>query len=169
MYEHEVKYAVNVTHSGNTSYCMTDAETFAAVLNNFDNIHSHCSNILLPSVCRWVYFPTCDPALSVPVPQRVCRRACEILTIFVCPEAWRLYIEQYHILSVPKGSSFTCDNLMYANGGDLPDCIDPLDGGEHKTSFIIFLKQLFMYYRNQYVVTVFTWLNAAPLIVAALD
>ena len=132
MYDHPVKYAVNVTRSSNnTSYCATDVETFAEVLNNFDEVHSHCSNTLLPSVCRWVYFPTCDPGLNMSVPQRVCRRACEILTIFVCPEAWRHYIQLSPILTVPKGTSFSCRYLPYANGGDLPDCIDPLDGGKY--------------------------------------
>ena len=131
MYDHPVKYAVNVSRSNNTTYCVTGAETFVTALSNFDFIHSHCSAALLPFVCRWAYFPTCDPALSEPTQQRVCRRDCEILTIFICPEAWRVYVEHFPILMVPRGSSFTCENLMYANGGDVPDCIDPLDPGEY--------------------------------------
>lgn len=122
-----MKFAINTSNGQDLE---AQVNKFVGYLSyNVTIIHSQCLEVLLPFICRWVFFPTCEPALDKPVGQRVCRRACEILT-FICPEAWRIYIEQFHILDVPKGFSFTCANLMYADGGDVPDCIDPLGGGK---------------------------------------
>lgn len=131
-FDHPVKFALPT----NQNFSDREAKItkfFSTVLNFHGHleIHHHCYNILLRFVCQWVYFPTCDPAYNLPVSQHVCRRACEILTLFECPEAWTLYLELRPILDVPQGNdSSSCDNLMYANGGDIPDCTDPLDGGE---------------------------------------
>ena len=130
IYDHPVKFALTPSSGHNFSYYEMTANNFIREARKVPIIHSHCLETLKPFICRYVFFPTCDPAFSVPEEQNICRRACEILTIFVCPEAWTLYLEQIDIINVPKGIHSTCDNLMYANGGDIPDCIDPLDGGE---------------------------------------
>ena len=129
MFDHPVKFALSI--NGSFSDIEAQVDMFANVLHhNADVIHGHCYDILLRFVCRWVYFPTCDPAYNVSVSQHICRRACEILTIFECPEVWALYQQSRGILDVQQEhNSYTCSNLMYANGGDIPDCIDPLDGG----------------------------------------
>ena len=136
VYDYPVKYYVNTTLSDSTNSvnCNPGVGGFVELLSNVNFIHGHCLKVLLPFVCRWALYPTCDPAFNVSTPQRVCRRACEILTLFVCPEAWMFYLQQFHVLDVPRGRNFrTCENLMYANGGDAPDCIDPLGGGKYFT------------------------------------
>ena len=128
-FDHPVKFALNANHS----FSDTEAAVYVFVhvlRDNADVIHGHCYETLLRFICRWVYFPTCDPACNVSVSQHICRRSCEILTIFECPEAWGLYQQFRSILNVSPGdNNDICNNLMYANGGDVPDCTDPLDAG----------------------------------------
>jgi len=142
VYDHPVKYYVNTTKpdSNNTIICTPGDRNseFAKSLSSVDFLNDRCLDTLLPFVCRWVLYPTCDPAFNVSTPQRVCRRACEILT-FVCPEAWMIYLQQYDVLDVPRGAFRTCENLMYANGGDAPDCIDPSGGSKYLTLNVIYL------------------------------
>ena len=147
MFDHPVKFALSI--NGSFSDIEAQVNMFANVLrHNVDIIHGHCYDILLRFVCRFVYFPTCDPAFNVSVSQHICRRGCEILTLFECPEAWKLYQDSRHILNVPQGNNgITCDNLTYANGGDVPDCTDPLDGGGYNVSFCGILKMLLFFPR----------------------
>ena len=133
-FDHPVKFALNTTIGHNFSYYEEQVLKLINLLSGVTNIHEHCAKTLLRFVCHWVFFPTCDPASDVPVKQNICRQACETLTIFECPEAWQIYVEQRHILDIPQGPFVSCDNLMYANGGDVPDCVDPLDGGEYMCS-----------------------------------
>ena len=134
-FDHPVKFALNTTSGYNFSYYEEQVLKFTmSSSSSVSNIHDHCLKTLERFLCRWVFFPTCDPESDVPVKQNRCRRACDILTIFECPEMWQNYVKQRDILDIPQGPSVSCDNLMYANGGDVPDCVDPLDGGEYMCS-----------------------------------
>ena len=93
-------------------------------------VHKKCLDAILPFVCRGV-FQTCDPAFNVSIKQRLCRRVCETLNHFVCNEGWISLLSQLNIVNMPSLNIYSsCDVLDWANGGDIPDCIDTLDGGE---------------------------------------
>ena len=129
-YDHPVTIAVNMSRAENISVY----QTASTILNNFImnvslNASQQCLAKLVPFVCRWA-FTTCDPAFDRPVEQSICRRACETLTAFVCPEISRVILEQANISDFTVLSPLKCDGLIDANGGDAPDCIDTLDGGK---------------------------------------
>ena len=128
-YDHAVKIAVNTSRTGNISvYQMSSTKFNNFLMNDSLNANQRCLDALVPFVCRWV-FRTCDPAFDKPVEQSICRRACETLTVFVCPEILRVILEQASIIDFMVLSPPKCDGLINVNGGDAPDCIDSLDGG----------------------------------------
>ena len=130
IFDHPVKIAVNTTHAGNISKSQSTALTFYYLLTSHQlTVHKQCLNVLLPFICRWV-FPTCDPAFNVSIEQYICRRSCEIFTNFVCNEVWLTIISQLGNLDFFAVNIPICDYLEYSNGGDAPDCIDTIDGGE---------------------------------------
>ena len=130
MYDHPVKIAVNKSFEGD----IAGAQEFANAMYIFITtsgpiVNKYCMNALLPIMCRGV-FSTCDPAFNESIKQFMCRRVCEVLSTFVCNEVWmavRRHLDNLEILSVEFP---ICEQLEYANGGDAPDCIDTLDGGE---------------------------------------
>jgi len=137
VYACQVKYAIDTSNGADISNVLMIEQQFGVLLSYSSFIiHKRCLDVLLPFICRWALFPTCDPAFDLSIKQNVCRRACEILTMFMCPEAWRAYIQQFPILNVPKGNSLSCKNLKDANAGDIPDCIDPLNGGDYMYMYI---------------------------------
>ena len=125
--DHPVKIAVNTSDGIETS--QLTAGIFNNLLTSQLSVHKHCLDELLPFICRWV-FPTCDPAYNISVEQYTCRRTCEIFTNFVCNEVWLIILSQLDILHFYGVSVPVCDNLDRVNGGDVPDCIDTLQGGE---------------------------------------
>ena len=135
IFDYPVKIAVNLTHAENISTSQITAFTFYRLLTSKLIVHKQCLKVLLPFVCRWV-FPTCDPAFNVSVEQYICRRGCEILTNFVCNEVWMTVIAQAGILDFLSVSVPICDFLERSNGGEAPDCIDTLDGGECITKLL---------------------------------
>lgn len=128
IFDHPVKIAVNTSHAGNISASQRTSFIFHHLLTSELTVHKQCLNVLLPFVCRWV-FPTCDPAFNVSVEQYICRRACEILTNFVCNEVWLYILSQIGNLRFLAVNIPICDFLERSNGGDAPDCINTLDGG----------------------------------------
>ena len=126
-FEHPVKIATNTTNGIATNE-FTSA-VFYTLLTSRLAVHKQCLNALLPFICRWV-FPTCDPAYNVSVQQYTCRRTCEIFTNFVCNEVWLFVLSQIGILDFGTVGVPVCDTLDRANGGDLPDCFDTLQGGK---------------------------------------
>ena len=128
-YDYPVKIAVNRSRAESISVYQMSSTKFSNFLMNASlNANQKCLDALVPFVCRWV-FSTCDPAFNKPVEQSICRRACETLTIFVCPEVSKVILEQASIIDFMVLSPPKCDGLINANGGDAPDCIDSLDGG----------------------------------------
>ena len=123
-----MKIAVNTSHGGDIAARQQVADNFYVLLTRRLPVNKQCLNVLLPFICRWV-FPPCDPAFNVSVEQTVCRRACEILTNFDCNELWLAIISQLDNLNFRAVNIPVCDNLDRANGGNIPDCIDSLDGG----------------------------------------
>ena len=99
------------------------------VLNEIKSTTAQCVKVATPLLCRYI-FPTCDPAYEVPVYQPICRRDCEIVRDFYCPEPWQ---EMLRYLSlIPFGAVIdqpNCDPLKDANAGAAPMCISTLDGG----------------------------------------
>ena len=138
IFDYPVKIAVDLTHGENISASQRTALIFYGLLTSHLTVHKQCLDVLLPFVCRWV-FPTCDPAFNVSVEQYICRRGCEILTNFVCNEVWMTVIAQAGILDFLSVSVPICDFLERSNGGEAPDCIDTLDGGECIISMFICL------------------------------
>ena len=126
VFKHPVKIAVNTSDGIDTSE--RTAAIFYNLLTSRLSVHKQCLTVLLPFICRWV-FPTCDPAFNVSVEQYTCRRTCEILTNFVCNEVWLIILSQLENLHFLGVNVPVCDNLDRVNGGDVPDCIDTLEGG----------------------------------------
>ena len=94
--------------------------------------HQKCLDFLIPLLCRYV-FVTCDPAYNTSVDfvyQPICRRGCDIVSLFVCPAVWQLLLQQLSIVEFDVVDAPLCDPLENANGGDAPDCIDTTDGGK---------------------------------------
>ena len=145
IFDYPVKIAVDLTHAENISASQRTALVFYYLLTSQLTVHKQCLDVLLPFVCRWV-FPTCDPAFNVSVEQYICRRGCEILTNFVCNEVWMTVIAQAGILDFLSVSVPICDFLERSNGGEAPDCIDTLDGGERITKLLKYV-HLFIYIR----------------------
>lgn len=128
MYDHPVKYAVNVSNHGSILAYQNSFTVFHEFLmSDLLNVHQQCLDALISFLCHWIFI-TCDPAFNVSVEQNVCRRACETLTMFVCPEVANIVLEQanFLVLAPPR-----CDSLIDANAGDVPDCINSLDGGKY--------------------------------------
>ena len=92
------------------------------------NVHKKCSELLEHFICRWL-FTTCDPAFNASVVQHICRRGCDILSTIVCPTAWNLVRSQSSNINFMAVDPPNCDDQPVANGGDVPDCTDPTDGG----------------------------------------
>ena len=135
-FNHPVTFAVNTSRYRNIS---TYQDTFTTYYNFFLSsdalsVNKRCLDALIPFLCRSVFI-TCDPAFNQSVEQRMCRRACETVTKFVCPEVTTVVMKQ-------NSSALRCDDLMNANGGDAPDCIDPLDGGWSIFLCIVYKKVL---------------------------
>ena len=128
IFDYPVKIAVNTSHAGNITKSQDTANIFKVLLTSQLNVHKQCLRYLLPFICRWT-FPTCDPAYNVSIEQYICRRACEILTNFVCNEVWLFVLSQLNNLKFLAVNIPICDHLDRANGGEAPDCIDTLDGG----------------------------------------
>ena len=127
-YDHPVKIAVN------TSYKEDDKQEIVNILYGFATdpgsiINKHCLDVFLPIMCRGV-FSTCDPAFNVSINQRLCRWICEVISNFVCAEVWNGIVRQRGSLEIFSVDFPECNQLEYANGGEAPDCIDTLDGGE---------------------------------------
>ena len=128
-YDHPVKFAVNTSnHRSISTYQHTFTTVYNVFLSNSLNNNKRCLDALIPFLCRSIFI-SCDPAFNQSVEQRICRRACETLTVFVCPEVTTVVIELNSIANFMMLSALSCDGLMNTNGGDAPDCIDPLDGG----------------------------------------
>ena len=121
-YDHPVTFAVNTSRYGNISTYQNIFRTYYNfLLSDALSVNKKCLDALIPFLCRSIFI-TCDPAFNQSVEQRICRRACETISTFVCPEVTTVVMKQ-------NFSALKCDGLMYANGGDAPDCIDSLDGG----------------------------------------
>ena len=90
--------------------------------------HQKCLELIVPLLCRYVYV-TCDPAFNDTIYQPICRRGCDVVSLFTCPKVWQLLTTQRGILNFGIIDSPTCEPLTDANGGDAPDCIDTTDGG----------------------------------------
>ena len=94
--------------------------------------HQKCLDVITPLLCRYI-FVTCDPAYNTSVDyvyQPICRRGCDIVSLFVCPTVWQLFLTQLTNLEFGVLDPPLCDPLENANGGDAPDCIDTTDGGK---------------------------------------
>jgi len=132
IYDHPVKIARNTSRASNFQTYQSVADALIDILYDLhaaQRIHKQCLDVLVPFLCHWL-FSTCDPAFNVSVNQPICQQSCEILVTFVCPEVWRIISDQSQILNFRVVDSPTCDTGRYVNGGDVPDCIDPMDGGE---------------------------------------
>ena len=127
-YNHPVTFAVNTSHYGDISTYQDTFTFYNYFLSDVLSASKRCLDALIPFLCRRI-FSTCDPAFNQSVEQRICRRACETLTVFVCPEVTTVVLEQSSNLNFMMLGAPRCDGLMNANGGDAPDCIDSLDGG----------------------------------------
>ncbi len=102
---------------------------------NLQRISEQCLNVLTPFLCRYA-FPTCDPAFGydTPTPQAICRRDCEIVRDFYCPEVWQELLR--NLSAVPDGGAGIlpdCGLLSDADGGTAPMCVSILDGGVYET------------------------------------
>ena len=130
LFDHPVKFAVDSSDPDvNISKSQYTVNLFYHILTSFLNPNKKCLDVALPFLCRGL-FPTCDPAFNVSVRQRVCARTCEILTVFVCNELWNSLSKQLANLNLITVSISTCNANIRANGGEAPDCMDTLDGGE---------------------------------------
>ena len=130
LYDYPVKIAVNESFGEDIATIQKNADAlYIFATKSIVNIYKHCINATLPMMCRGV-FPTCDPAFNVSIKQLMCRRICEVLSIFVCNELWMAAQRHLGNLKTFNVEFPICDQLEYANGGDTPDCIDTLDGGE---------------------------------------
>ena len=130
VYDYPVKIAVNESFEGDIASIQKNADAFYIFLTKARaNGNKHCINAMLPIMCRAI-FSTCDPAFNVSIKQIMCRRICEVLSIFVCNELWMAIHRNLGNLKALNVEYPICDQLEYANGGDTPDCIDTLDGGE---------------------------------------
>ena len=127
-YDHPVKFVVNTSRGANISVYQGTVNTFFGVLDTLDP-PKQCLIVLQRFICHWL-FSTCDPAFNVSVNQHICRRGCEILSTFVCREAWSTVIGQRNIIDFGVVDPPNCMERSFANGGDAPDCIDPADGGK---------------------------------------
>ena len=129
-FDHPVKIAVRSSDPNDITLNQFAANIFYEILTNQVTVHKKCLDAILPFVCRGV-FQTCDPAFNVSIRQRLCRRVCETLTHFVCNEGWINLKSQLDNINLPGLNIYpSCNVLDWANGGDTPDCIDTLDGGE---------------------------------------
>ena len=130
LFNYPVKFAVDSPNPDvNISDSQKAVDLFHLVLTSYLNPNKKCLDVALPFICRGM-FPTCDPAFNVSVRQRVCARTCEILTVFVCNELWitlSLFLANIDLKTVTIS---TCIDNIRANGGEAPDCMDTLDGGE---------------------------------------
>ena len=124
----QLKYARNTSRANNFSDYEASATVLYDLLTNRLPTHQKCLDIIIPFLCRWV-FSTCDPAFNVPVVQRVCLQGCLQLSTFECGRLWVLVLQQLSILDFGILDTPVCDNLSPSNGGDAPDCIDSIDGG----------------------------------------
>jgi len=127
-----VKIAVNTSRASSFQTYQSVADTIMKILyelHDTQRIHKHCLNALIPFLCH-ALFSTCDPAFNISVNQLTCQQGCEILRTFLCPELWRIVTDQNQILNFEVVDSPLCNTGKYSNGGDVPDCIDPMDGGE---------------------------------------
>ena len=125
VYSHPVKYAFNTSVARNYSEYQNYFTEYNKLLITDLKVHKQCLDSLMPFLCRSTFI-TCDPAFNASVRQNICRRACETLT-FMCPEVMTMVL--HNITDFPGLDFLRCDGLVDANGGDAPDCIDPLDGG----------------------------------------
>ena len=129
VYDHPVQLSLNTSsQTSNISFNQRTADLYLGILRMLDP-HKKCSDVLKAFICHWV-FATCDPAYNVSVNQQICRRGCEILSTIVCPETWNIVITQQSILDFRGLGPPNCSDQLYSNGGEVPDCIDPTDGGE---------------------------------------
>ena len=130
VYDYPVKVAVNESFEGGIASIQKNADAvYIFITTSGANVNKHCTNATLPIMCRGI-FSTCDPAFNVSIKQFICRRICEVLSIFVCNELWMATQRHLGNLKTFNVEFPICDQLEYANGGDTPDCIDTLDGGE---------------------------------------
>ena len=88
----------------------------------------YCQVAAIPLLCRYT-FPTCDPAFDIPVYQPICRRDCEIVRDFICPEPWQIMLQLLSLLDFGVIDQPDCGPLRYASAGNAPMCISTLDGG----------------------------------------
>ena len=88
----------------------------------------HCINAAIPLLCRYS-IPTCDPAFDIPVYQPICRRDCEIVRDFICPEPWQIMLQLLRLVNFGVIDQPDCEPLSDSNAGDAPTCISTLDGG----------------------------------------
>jgi len=124
----QVKYARNTSRASNILEYEASANQLYNLLMNNLPAHQKCLDVIIPFLCRWV-FSTCDPAYDVPVRQRICLQGCLRLRHFECEEIWDIVLEQLAILDFGILDNPVCDDLSHSNGGDVPDCIDAIDGG----------------------------------------
>ena len=127
---------VNYSRVRDQSDYTATANVLGVILNQI--AHQKCLDVILPLLCRYV-FVTCDPAYNTSVHQvyqPICRHGCDVVSLFVCPDAWRLLITQLSNLEFGTLDPPLCDPLGNANGGDVPDCIDTTDGGKYVTKFV---------------------------------
>ena len=129
IYDHPVKIAVNKSSEGDIVGAQKIADALYIFMTSEANVHKHCINAMLPMMCRGV-FSTCDPAFNVSIKQLMCRRICEVLSIFVCNEVWMAVQRHLSNLEILSTDFPICEQLEYANGGNAPDCVDTLDGGD---------------------------------------
>ena len=131
-FDHPVKIAINTSLGIGT--IEQTADLFYTILTSRLPVHKQCLDVLLPYICRWI-FSTCDPAYNESIEQYTCRRTCEIFTNFVCNEVWLIVISQLENLNFLGANVPVCDGLERANGGDVPDCIDALQGGKYMSGW----------------------------------
>lgn len=128
---------VNYSRVRNQSDYTTTANVLGQILNQI--AHKKCLDLITPLLCRYV-FVTCDPAYNTSIHQvyqPICRRGCDVISLFACPMVWRLLLTQLSNLQFGVLDAPLCDPLDDANGGDVPDCIDTTDGGKFNVVRII--------------------------------